>query len=1008
VTLPANDSQGVGADPGFGHAISATPAGEAASGALGWAFQFADLLGLDLFLVDPDSGQFLDCNTSALQTLGYSRDELLTMGPAHLQADDAHDPVWVTQKMQQLLREGRGSFPTHHRCRDGTVLAVRVCLTSLPHNGRTLVVAVVETINQHPPNPHLNQQLLLFQEVEAIHGTAGWHHLLHSGVMGWTPQVERILGCRPANFTSYLALVHPDDRQSLRRAYSQAVDRCEPLHLPHRLLLTGDTVREVLLSGIPRCDDAGNPASVVGTLGDTTAQLSLLRDAQRSRLEDPLTGLPNKAATQDWLESQLCGRPYNANLSVLSLDIDGFQEINDTFGNDTGDRLLCSFAELLRRELASDAWVARLGSDEFCVVFSRGLSSFREAIQRARDLQLQLHTLETLSPELPLRPTVSMGVSCFPEHGNTPRTLLQCANTGLMEAKRQGRGQLRAYSTTLSRQIRERLELDVALHKAISREQLRIMVQPQSDGAGRLCGGEVLLRWRDHHGNAISPGFFIPLAEQSGLIFPLSSWVLEATLAQIRQWRLHKLQVPRLGINISTRLLESFDRNLPEQLHRALAHHQLSADAVELEITETALLRNPVAAAETVRHLARDGFQIAIDDFGTGYSSLDLLRSLPVHKLKIDSTFIRHLDRSPEDRAIVAATITLAHGLGMVCIAEGVETLEQREILLNLGCDQFQGYLCGRPADIDQFAQLLSGADLPCAVAPPQPAVSASKPSLSLSSTIGLRTTSFDELEALRSVFEASLDTFLLVQAIHGPTGDIIDFTVLEANNAACRSLLQSRETVVGQTLCTLMPELIPSGLLEHFASCLQQASPLELDDFPLHGQDQAGGSRFYDLRAYPSQHLLVITWRDVTLRSQRTRRLAASADLLDVLARNVVETLVVLDPEQRITWVSASLKEITGWSAEQWLGRPFRDLFSSPGAVPEPLDINDWLRHPGEMGQRRLRLTNPLGGWSWVTLSARRLRSDAGANGYVLTLHTDRQRSRQGLEAVRGGRQGD
>jgi diguanylate cyclase (GGDEF)-like protein/PAS domain S-box-containing protein len=731
----------------------------------------------------------------------------------------------------------------------------------------------------------------------------------------------------------------------------------------------------------------------VGTLTDISSHLSRLQDDERSRLQDPLTELPNKTATLEWLDRQLCGRPYNANLSVLSLDIDGFQEINDTFGHETGDQLLCSYAKQLRHELAGDAWVARLASDEFCVVFHQGVNSFGEAIQRARELQLRLHALDTLNPELPLRPTVSMGVSCFPEHSNTPAALLQCANTALMEAKRQGRGQLRAYSTTISRQIRERLELDGALHKAISREQLRILVQPQSDRSGQLCGGEVLLRWRDHHGNQVSPSFFIPLAEQSGLIFPLTNWVLQTTLEQIRQWRLQKLAVPRLGINISTRLLESFDRNLPDQLHKALADHQLSADAVELEITETALLRNLVAAAETVRHLAHDGFQIAIDDFGTGYSSLDLLRSLPVHKLKIDSTFIRNLEHAPEDRAIVAATITLAHGLGMACIAEGVETDGQREILLDLGCDQFQGYLCGRPASIAQFGRLLAGEELPCAPSLPQPAEPSSSTAAELSNSMRLRATSFDELEALRSAFEASLDAFVLAQGVYGPTGDIIDFTVLEANNAACKAMLQTREAVVGQTLCTLMPAIGRNGLLEHYAICLQRSIPLELDDFAFQSQEMAAETRMVDLRAYPSQHLLTITWRDVTLRSQRTRSLAESAELLELLARNLPETLVVLDGHQRISWVSANLEQRTGWSSKQWLGRPFSDLFATPTEVPEPLHLDDWLRHPGETGQLRLRLTNPRGGWSWVTVSGRRLNRNSGAHGYVLTLNVSEEK---------------
>jgi diguanylate cyclase (GGDEF)-like protein/PAS domain S-box-containing protein len=965
------------------------------TGPLNWAHRFAELCGVDLFVTDPETGRFIDCNPAAARRLGYSRAELLQLGPAQIQADADHDPIWVAQTIRQQLRSGAGSVATRHRCRDGSVLDVQVTHTTARLEGRTVLVAAVE--NRTPAlhaQQALEEQLRLFQQAETVHGAAGWHHHLETGAMGWTPQIQTIAGCAPADFAAYLNLVHPDDRERLRHKYHLAVQRCERLDLPHRLRHTNGDERQVLLSALPRCHGLEGSGQVLGTLTDTTTHHTLLQNAEQIRLRDPLTDLPNKIATLEWLDRQLSGRSHNANLTILSLDIDGFQEINDSFGHDTGDRLLRTFATVLVSQLAAEAWVGRLGSDEFVVIYQRGIGSLGEAIHLARELQLKLHAFDKLSPELPLRPTVSMGVSCFPEHSHAALPLLQCANTALMEAKRQGRGQLRAYSTTLSRQIRERLVLDVALHKAISREQLRILVQPQMDRSGLLCGGEVLLRWRDHQGKEISPGFFIPLAEQSGLIFPISNWVLEATLEQISQWRLAKLNVPRLGINISTRLLESSDRRLPDQLHRALANHRLSPEALELEITETALLRNPIAAAETVRNLANEGFQIAIDDFGTGYSSMDLLRTLPVHKLKIDSTFIRNIGHSPEDHSIVASTITLAHGLGMLCIAEGVETEIQRDILLNLGCDQFQGYFYGRPGSVDGFGQLLR-----------EPQGSPSKRQAdpipqTLSIPIRARATSFDELEALRGVIDSSLDAYGLMQTLFGPAGEIIDFTLLEANATACSYMRQERDAVVGQTLCTLFPGVVTSGLLERLAACMHSRTPLELDDFAYPNHEVYGDTRVYDLRAYPSNNLLTLTWRDVTLRSRRYRDLAETADLLELLTQNVMGTLVLLDEQQQITWVSASVFTMTGWTSEQWLGRPFGELFATASGVPEPVDLCHWLPQPGQAGSQRLRLASPRGGWSWVEVSCRHLnghglrqqdqqsRLPQEAKGFVLTLH--------------------
>jgi diguanylate cyclase (GGDEF)-like protein/PAS domain S-box-containing protein len=977
---------------------------------LAWVHRLADVCGVDLLVTDPETGRFLDCNTSAHARLGYSRAELLAMGPAQIQADASCDALWVLEQVRRIIQVGGGSFSTSHRCRDGSVLAVKVSHTTATLGERTVLVSVVEDRSLHERSMAAAEaELALFREGERLHGIASWRHDLASDALGWTPQIRAIARSQPGDLEAYLSLVHPEDRERWRRVYQLGVKRGERINLPHRLQLADGSVREVHLIALPEGTGNGPASHVLGTLEASTGRRNLQQQILRARLRDPLTDLPNKEATLTWLGRQLNDRAPHNNLAIYSLDIDGFQEINDSFGHAIGDRLLKGLADLLQRHLAEGAWVARLGSDEFVVIHHQHIHSFGEAMQRARTLQQRLHAFDKLSPELPLRPTVSLGVSCFPEHGNTAPVLLQCANTALMDAKRQGRGQLRAYSTTLSRQIRERLVLDAALHKAIAREQLRILVQPQSDRDGRLSGGEVLLRWHHHQGQDVSPAFFIPLAEQSGLIFPLSDWVLQSCLEQISGLQRRGLAVPPLGLNISTRLLESADRHLVEQLRQALGAHGLEPSALELEITETALLRNPIAAAETVRQLASAGFHIAIDDFGTGYSSMELLRTLPVHKLKIDTTFIRDLDRSPEDQAIVQATITLAHGLGMRCIAEGVETTVQRDILLELGCDQFQGYLCGRPQGLEAFAALLQNPQLLCGDSDDGPPLPPSPPAVVLPTRDG-RPSSFDELEALRTAIDASLDAHVLVQAVPGPTGELIDCTLVEANRSACTYVELPREGLVGQSLCTLFPGVVRSGLLGHLARCLQDRHPLELNDFVYANHEVFGDTRVYDLRAYPSNNLLSITWRDVTARSERTRTLTETAGLLDLLAQNVVETLVLFDEQQRVSWVSGSVQSMTGWRPEQWRGRLFSELFSRGQGIPEPVDLASWLPQPGEAGTCRLRLATPRGGWSWVDVSARRLANPSGGlrhqdhlphhlaepQGYVVSLRNADERELQ------------
>jgi EAL domain-containing protein (putative c-di-GMP-specific phosphodiesterase class I) len=233
------------------------------------------------------------------------------------------------------------------------------------------------------------------------------------------------------------------------------------------------------------------------------------------------------------------------------------------------------------------------------------------------------------------------------------------------------------------------------------------VLQPQVHRSSALAGAEVLLRWTNSQGIYVPPSHYIPMAEQSGQILQVGSWVFEQTLQQLVRWRDAGLPVPRLALNISPRELELPGRQFISSLMEGLLTHNLSPELLELEITGTALLHELLVYLEHLRVLAEQGFRLAVDDFGTGYASMDLLRDLPVHRLKIDRTFIKRITASAGDRKIVQATITLAKGLGLECIADGVETDDQRQVLENLGCQLYQGYLCGRSLELEAFETLL-------------------------------------------------------------------------------------------------------------------------------------------------------------------------------------------------------------------------------------------------------------------------------------------------------------
>ncbi len=932
----------------------------------------ADLAGVDLLVSDAACGCFIACNRSAHERLGYTEAHLLNLGPAQIQADPEQNEAWWAARH------------TRHRCRDGSVLDVQLNHSPMELDGRAVIVTTItDRTLANRLESQLQDTIALLNDGEAACGIGTWDVRFSDGRMRWSEQTFRICKTDPAGFVpslwGYGTLVHRDDRPRWRREFQRAVNRGELLRSRHRLAFLDGSETIVVATGQVSYDDSGNPQRMVGTLRDVSVEISSQEELEQARLRDSLTGLPNKLATQEELDRRLHGRGYNHSLAVLSLDVDGFQEINDNFGSDVGDQVLQAIAERLPQQLGHHAWLARVSSDQFLVLLEEGIQSLGDAMAACRRLQLHSANQAPLVPDLALRPSFCIGLATYPEHGQSSQMLLQCANTALTEAKRGGRSQICAYSTALSRQIHERMQLGSELSQAIELDQLRLVVQPQSHASGALAGGEVLLRWTNRRGQPVPPSQFIPLAEESGLIFHLSDWALDRMLMRMRRWSDSALPMPRLSINVSPRQLEVPGRRFVSDMLDALSEHQLGPELIELEITETALMRNPALAREQLRVLADQGFRIAIDDFGTGYSSLELLRSLPVHKLKIDRTFVQAINASPEDQAIVQATITLARGLGMACIAEGVETEEQRQVLQDLGCELYQGYLFSRPLELDAFEELLQrqtttrGPALQVVVSPPPRHVPLHQPARSHA----LAPSTFEHLELLRSAIDSSQDSFLLMRSVDGPDGGVMDYLILEANQAACSYMQQERDWIVGQTLLGMFPQMENNGLFEIFADASTRGALAVVDNFVYSNQELLNSDRVYDIQLNPVREFLSVTWRDVTERHQAARSLAESAALYRLLAENIVEVVVLADAQQRIRWVSPSLEPMTGWTAEQWTQRRFPELFAAAQGLPTPVDLEQWLEDYGDIRQGRLRLADPDQGWSWVELSVRRINGE-------------------------------
>jgi diguanylate cyclase (GGDEF)-like protein len=401
---------------------------------------------------------------------------------------------------------------------------------------------------------------------------------------------------------------------------------------------------------------------------------------------------------------------------VLFLDLDQFKQINDTLGHGVGDRLLQAVAERLRRSLRSSDAIARgdlsgtnedvcrLGGDEFIVSISnivRGEDAAKVAKRILESLQQPFHL-----DEQEVFISASIGVSLFPQDGTDLETLLKNADAAMYQAKEAGRNNCQFFSQSMNTTVVKRLSLENKLRRALEREEFLLYYQPQIDvRTWSIAGAEALIRWRHPDLGLVSPSEFIPLAEETGLILPIGEWVLRTASAQALAWQKAGHGPLIMAINISGRQFR--DWNLAKLIEKALGEIGLDPHRLELEITESALMRSAEQTVDTLKMLKAMGARIAADDFGTGYSSLSYLRRFPIDTLKLDQSFIHEIVTDRATAAIVAAVIGMARGLGLEVIAEGVETPEQRTLLVQEGCHIMQGFLFGRPLPALEFEQLL-------------------------------------------------------------------------------------------------------------------------------------------------------------------------------------------------------------------------------------------------------------------------------------------------------------
>jgi len=533
-------------------------------------------------------------------------------------------------------------------------------------------------------------------------GNITFLNLVAEKMTGWSRQ--EAAGLRMAEVFHVL---DASNRAIIANPMEIAVGQNRIVHLPSNCILVRRDGFEIPIedSIAPIHDLEGHPTGAVVVFRDVSAARAMALEMAHSAQHDFLTGLPNRMLLNDRVNQAITAAPrHGKKVAILFLDLDGFKHINDSLGHGIGDKLLQSIAKRLVDCVRASDTVSRQGGDEFVVLLSEVAHAPDTAVTARRMLQTvaEPHCVD----QHELHVTTSIGLSVYPDDGMDAETLIKNADTAMYQAKENGRQSYQFFKPAMNVRAVERQSIEESLRRAVERQEFTLHYQPKINLRTRgITGAEALIRWTHPTRGPVSPAHFIPVAEDCGLIVPIGNWVLREACRQARTWVDAGLFPGTMAVNISS--MEFRDDNFLNGVFAVLRETRLDPGALELELTESVLMKRAESAAKVLETLRASGVQLAIDDFGTGYSSLSYLRRFPIDALKIDQSFVRQIDSASDETTIVTAIISMGRSLKLRVVAEGVESLRELTFLQAQQCDEAQGYYFSRPVPAPAFAALL-------------------------------------------------------------------------------------------------------------------------------------------------------------------------------------------------------------------------------------------------------------------------------------------------------------